>query len=389
MGKEFNPIPIFETAVGGLFGMYETEQVNEENAARQARQNQWQSQENEKNRQFQRDMFHEQFQAQQEEWDRQQNYNSPVNQVVRAQAAGFNPSATLAGGQGGLVDSTITIPSPSVPSGASTGTGSPVPAARIGFADMIRSVGSVIKDVSSAGLDDTNRRLINETMSETIYGMRLDNATKEINKAILGIAFEISDKTKQNRILDLNAQFDKTMTVIALTKSQTDTEVVKAALTKAEEIKAYAEANLSDANAKSVIACIDAKVNLLREQAKTEQARQSELYASAYEHTEAAKLNIKQQDFVGMQTDLVSLKKVFQDISNKIHANELKASDIGLEQKSLENLIYQIEQSKRLDDIRNDWNLWNQVRRVQNVLGIGVNVGVGVSAGYSHSDVSK
>lgn len=282
MGKEFNPVPIFESAVGGLFGMYETEQVNEENAARQARQNQWQSQENEKNRQFQRDMFHEQFQAQQEEWDRQQAYNTPVNQVQRANAAGFNPSATLAGGQGGLVDSTISIPSPSVPSGSSSAPGSPIPSQRIGFADMIRSVGSVIKDVSSAGLDDSNRRLINETMSDTIYGMKLDNATKEINNALLGITYEINNKTKQNKILDLNAQFDKTMAVIALTKAQGDTEVVKAALTKAEEIKAYADANLSEAEAKSVIACIDGKVNLLKEQAKTEQARQSELYSSSF-----------------------------------------------------------------------------------------------------------
>lgn len=388
MGKEFNPVPIFESAVGGLFGVYETEQVNEENAARQARQNKWQSDENEKNRQFQRDMFHEQFQAQQKEWDRQQAYNTPVNQVARANAAGFNPSVTLAGGQGGLVDSTISIPSPSVPSGASSAPGSPIPSERIGFADMIRSVGSVIKDVSSAGLDDTNRRLINETMSDTIYGLKLDNKTKQLNNALLSITYEINNKTKQNKILDLNAQFDKTMAVIALTKAQIDTEVVKVALTKAEEVKAYAEANLSDANAKSVIACIDAKVNLLKEQAKTEKARQSELYASAYEHTQAAKLNIKQQDYVEMQTDLTSLKKVFQGISNQIHSNELRASNIGLEQKELENLIYQIEQSKRLEDIKNDWNLWNQVRRIQNILGMGINVGVGVSAGYSNSDVS-
>ena len=376
MGKEFNPVPIFESAVGGIFGMYETEQVNEENAARQARQNQWQSEENEKNRQFQRDMFHEQFQAQQKEWDRQQAYNTPVNQVARANAAGFNPSVTLAGGQGGLVDSTISIPSPYVSSGASTGTGSPVPSQRIGFADMIRSVGSVIKDVSSAGLDDTNRRLINETMSDTIYGLKLDNQTKELNNALLGITYEINNKTKQNKILELNAQFDKTMSVIALTKAQTATEVVKVALTKAEEIKAYAEANLSDANAKSVIACIDAKVNLLKEQAKTEQARQSELYASAYEHTEAARLHISQQHLTNMQSDLTSLKSVFQSLDNAIKKNQVKLSDIGLEQKEVENLIYQIEQSNRLEDIKNDWNLWNKVRRVQNMLGIGVTVGI-------------
>lgn len=376
MGKEFNPVPIFESALGGMFGAFETEQVNEENAARQARQNQWQSEENEKNRQFQRDMFNEQFQAQRKEWDRQQAYNTPVNQVARANAAGFNPSVTLAGGQGGLVDSTISLPSPSVPSGSSFAPGSPIQAQRIGFSDMIRSVGSVIKDVSSAGLDDVNRRLINDTMSETIYGMRLDNATKEINKALLGITYEINNKTKQNKILDLNAQFDKTIAVIALTKAQTDTEVVKLALTQAEEIKAYADANLSQAEAQSVIACIDGKVNLLREQAKTEQARQSELYASAYEHTEAAKLHISQQHLTNMQSDLTSLKSVFQSLDNAIKKNQVRLSDIGLEQKEVENLIFQIEQSNRLEDIKNDWTLWNKIRRIQNILGIGVTVGI-------------
>lgn len=84
--------------------------ANKNDAKEQARaERNWQSHEAELNRQFQRD---ERFATQEfniDMWNMNNEYNSPVEQLKRAQAAGINPNAVFSGGvDGGAVAKAVT-----------------------------------------------------------------------------------------------------------------------------------------------------------------------------------------------------------------------------------------------------------------------------------------
>lgn len=79
--------------------MYNNNQQIKAQQQQAREQNAWQSLENEKDRQFQSDLWNEQFSKENEEYDRRFNqsneYNDPSAVVARLRAAGINPAAAM------------------------------------------------------------------------------------------------------------------------------------------------------------------------------------------------------------------------------------------------------------------------------------------------------
>ena len=87
-------------------------------------------------------------------------------------------------------------------------------------------------------------------------------------------------------------------------------------------------------------------------------------------------MHIAQADFTKMETDLSSLKKVAQTLENGIKANEFSSSTLGLELQDASQMFKMIQEADKLEDIKDNWNLWNYVRKVKNLLGFQMSVGV-------------
>ena len=370
--------------------------------------------ENEKNRQFnhneaqlQRDWqsseWDKQFEKQSEEWYKQnqfnqdlsyqywlkeQNYSSPTEQIKRLNAAGLNANALFNDGNIGGLAPAASIPSApssishSVPSAAAASISTSNPAVASSKADMIRSVGSFISDISKVYTENKKLQpeidllLANVKNQELISeGVRLDNAFKSVsfssradkakNEMLAStIQLAILDNTKENISEDTLLKIQerhKAASEILLNELQSDKVSYEAALVL-----------------KNVMA-FDKRLGMEMRIGESEVSRNN---AAAYESTEAAKLHVKQQDFTQMETDLTSLKKVFQTLQNGIEANNFSSSTIGLEKAQLDYLIFSIEKAQKLEDLKNNFNLWNQIRRVKNLLGfdIGVNLGANVGA---------
>lgn len=230
------------SGAASIFGQQEANDANMESLARQMafqreeneKQRVWQREENATNRQFESEQaeiarseqnryWHEQFDTSSAEWYNQQNrvmqnwyeqqaYNSPANQVARARAAGFNPSAVS--NQGGLQDSSVILQSPSVPSvsmpsgsipsGSSTGpslSGSPsaIPMQNTfsGVADMLRSIGSFVGELSKADVDQTFKNDSLNVIRENWKSLQLKNRVD----AVSAFVAEQTKDTKVNQIM--------------------------------------------------------------------------------------------------------------------------------------------------------------------------------------------
>lgn len=331
-------------------------------------------------------------------WMKQQEFNSPAQQIQRGIEAGINPAASLgtAYGSTGLsaaptsvaspVVSSPATPSSPMPSGVSASIGNSPNVAvskadafskmASGFSDIISAITKGSKDVADTKTANAMRDSIVKAAAEDVTNKQLLNEWQQLENGFQTKAIPKRLEKLGNEARNLLAAAMLAQTEEELKQCQIVSEQLRQNILDKEDKYKAQDLIIITATASNIDRAIQLKNDLMKEQAKTERARQSESYASAYEHTEAAKLHISQQNYTDMQTNLASLKSVFQSLDNAIKKNEVKLSDIGLEQKELDNLIYQIEQSKRLDDIKDNWNLWNMVRRVQNQLGVGVSVGL-------------
>lgn len=244
------------------------------------------------------------------------------------------------------------------------------------ISSMIGSIGTFVKDLSSAGLNKSQSNEISSLLAQKLRGLYLDNENKEFTNKILEVDAFIKENIKDAEVGKAWDEWVKLGADIMYTGQLTDTAKQQEFFYKYESLLSKAKEKLTSQQYLQLCATFDSVIELYRQQINTEKARQTQLYASSYEQTEAARLHISQQHLTDMESDLTSLKSVFQKLDNAIKKNDVKISNIGLDQKELENLIYQVEQSHRLSDIKDDWNLWNKVRRVQNMLGIGVTVGI-------------
>lgn len=369
---------------------------------------QFNSEEAEKARQWQSEQWQNQFDQQTEEWYKQvgfaneeaqnywiqqQQYNSPLAQVNRLQDAGLNPAAAISNqtfGGTGLSAAPVSVPSPSVTSAPSASVGLSNPAAQTdsatAFGSVAQGLASIIKSVSAFGKDSAEVSEITTLLEGKFKKLMNDIDMQELSKSLMTVDLYVKQHSKDAQVQQYNHNLQKTLSEIAVNwenasyfgEKSVSERLNQVVLDMAGKVK-FEEWLQAKALTDRIAEIVDNRVNLGKEQIKTEQAKQQELSASAYEKTEAAKLHVEQQDFTKMETDLTSLKKVFQTLQNGIEANNFRSSVLGLERQEADQLFHLIETADKLEDIRNDWNLWNSVRRVKNLLGFQMNVGANVS----------
>ena len=366
--------------------------------------------ENERNRQFNHDEAIAQRQWQSAEWDKQfekqsqewykqnqfnqdlayqywlkeQQYSSPTEQIKRLNAAGLNANAMFNDGNVGGLAPAASIPSapssisPSVPASSAASISTPNPALASSKADMIRSIGSFVSDISKVYVENEKLRPEIDQILGNIKNQELVNEGLQLDNAFKSLTFGHRAEKAKNDMLASTIQ-------LAILEEQKENISEDTLLKIQERHKAASEVLLNELQGDKVsyeaalvlknLLAFDKRLGMEMRIGESEVTRNR---AAAYESTEAAKLHVKQQDYTQMETDLTSLKKVFQTLQNGIEANKFTSSSIGLDKEQLDYLIYSIEKAQKLDDLKNNWNLWNQVRRVKNLLGfdLGVNFGV-------------
>lgn len=234
------------SALGGsvfnILGTAMTNYSNEEQnyyALRQALKRQriaqeWQSDENVLNRDFQ---HYERLAAQdwqsaearaarqwqQEQWEREARFGSAAQVLQRGMAAGLSPSAAL--GLDSVPAAPAASPSSSVGfgSGSSQGAGiasTPSPIAMQPMRFDLDSIGKLIESLSSSGLKDAQRDEITTMLAERLRGQILDNDGKELFNQATEVKNAILNATKDKQIEEAFKRVDNLFADTLLKKAQ-------------------------------------------------------------------------------------------------------------------------------------------------------------------------
>lgn len=301
---------LFTGIMGGQFGSgFSTVSANNANAKMQSESNDFNAQQAQINRNFQReeryqtqqwteDWWKKQFDFEQQEWNRQfvlnnleydrrqqseRQYNSPANQAQLMRQAGMNPANVGLNGSG--TAQTFAAPSaPSIPSPSSNGvspmSGSTASAVTPPYikteasANALQAVGGFIKDISNANLGEEQRNRISMLLENELLQSTYDTAIKK-NEVFL------SSKNLPARFVKEWAEAYDNVLKARLTGHQIDGQKLQNALlnwqgelTHEQFLQAYEVTQ----NMKTAIALENA---LMRERAKTEKSAQSVNYAAA------------------------------------------------------------------------------------------------------------
>lgn len=208
-------------------------QASASQSAENAESRAWQSEENEKSRAFNAEQALLDRQWQEDMWNKQNEYNTPVNVVKRMMAAGVNPAAAFRQGAG------ATGVSQSLPTGASA-TSSPssvsyAPSATLAAMQSmttngayIKSLSGAIKDLSSAGVDKANVEKIWQEISLSMSQEKLTDLQAQMQDMSNKIFALTGKKEKQAQIDLLLAQAASFVADKGLKEAMTDTEKERA-----------------------------------------------------------------------------------------------------------------------------------------------------------------
>ena len=364
-----------------------------------AQNNQWYNQQSFLNNQWRQQQDYSNQQAYQY-WLKQQQYNSPSEMVGRLNSAGLNAAASInaqqfgstglsaapVGAQVAPVSSPSSV-SPSMPSAtpASIGTVNPAQASNgaSAFANIVGGVSDLVKSLSGARKDNIEAVKAEKTLSTYISQKLADLKNSELLNQWQDMQNVFFHEKAPKELKKLGEEINVLSAKVLLMSSEQDlidnqsiTEGFKQALMGAQKDLTNEQFMQAVIFTSQYEQRLLAELDLKREEILTQKSQQAANYASAYENTEAAKLHIEQQAFTKMETDLTSLKKVAQILDNGLKSNEFKASSLGLELQEASQLFKLIQESDKLSDIKDDWNLWNKVRKVKNLLGFQMSVGV-------------
>lgn len=204
------------TAIGGAIGGI-ANSFNQDDALAQHKSDlAWSANQAELNRQFQRDERLETQKFNIDMWNMNNEYNSPVEQMKRAQAAGINPNAVFSGGISGLAGSSPVQSSPMSGSQASYGSSL--------ASTMLTSDAMVANLLSQAQL--------NETKSEREqFGLSWDKLTAPIRLELLEanrdkIVKEIGKMTRDIAHIDFDEKMQQQMFTLMANKNEAEIDVL-------------------------------------------------------------------------------------------------------------------------------------------------------------------
>lgn len=233
-----------------------------------------------------------------QQWYKQQEYNSPAATIQRGMEAGVNPAASLgfnfgstglSGAPTGVGSPSVSAPSPmpsdiGVGSQGSVGTGSLAniknPADAI--SSMIGSIGTFVKDLSSAGLNKSQSNEISTLLAQKLRGLYLDNENKEFNNKILEVDAFIKENIKDAEVGKAWDEWVKLGADIMYTNQLTDTSKQQEFFYKYESLLSKAKEKLTSQQYLQLCVTFDSVIELYRQQINTEKAKQSEMYAQSF-----------------------------------------------------------------------------------------------------------
>ena len=194
-----------------------------------------------------------------DQWNRENEYNLPVNQKARLLAAGINPALAMQGassvGQAGSSPSGASAPSPSSPSGASA---LPLNLQRpdygTGFAQLSSAVNSYFENKQRSvvtegyGLDNALKAEYGDRAAQLSIGKteaEIDNLRSSTAKSYADSALvnlQAKEKEILNKYLDAGQQLSLFLKIgeLATMKSQRDLMSAQTRKAIAEEIELYA-----------------------------------------------------------------------------------------------------------------------------------------------------
>lgn len=194
-----------------------------------------------------------------DQWNRENEYNLPVNQKARLLAAGINPALAMQGassvGQAGSSPSGASAPSPASPSGASA---LPLNLQRpdygTGFAQLSSAVNSYFENKQRSvvtegyGLDNALKAAYGDRAAQLSIGKteaEIDNLRSSTAKSYADSALvnlQAKEKEILNKYLDAGQQLSLFLKIGELATMKSQRELMSAQTRKAiaEEIESYA-----------------------------------------------------------------------------------------------------------------------------------------------------
>lgn len=224
-------------------------------------QQKFQSEQSQLGRDWSEEMMGQANQWNLDQWNRENEYNLPVNQKARLLAAGINPALAMQGassvGQAGSSPSSASAPSPASPSGASA---LPLNLQRpdygTGFAQISSAVNSYFDNKQKSvltegyGLDNALKASYGDRAAQLALGKteaEIDSIRASTAKAYADSALiNLNAKEKQilNKYLDAGQQLSLFLKIGELASMKTQRELMSAQTRKAiaEEIEVSARA---------------------------------------------------------------------------------------------------------------------------------------------------
>lgn len=173
--------------IGGLFGNNsESKNIDKQIAA--------QKEENQKNREYNLMLAQQQNAWSQEQWERENEYNTPANQMARMKAAGLNPDLMAASGAQNLSAS-----SPQMTAGAAS---QPADMSALGQKPTLgQAIQSALRDSMIGAQIDNIKANTKKTLADA-EGTEIDNATRALANQL-----DIDAKTLSNNLSAQQAAF--------------------------------------------------------------------------------------------------------------------------------------------------------------------------------------
>lgn len=301
-----------------------------------------------------------QFQV--EQWQRENEYNSPEALVQRYRQAGLNP-AVMMEGQNSIASSAPSTssasasPAPSLVSPRMEPFRAETYQPAQAFANLFQTLSAGHKNMSESNKTDTENQQLKEMFDDTLRGIKADNLRKQIENDFLPFV--------QNGQLEKNA-----MEVFALwNKANTDAALGRvadseAALNKARELTEKWRTKEQKVIAETAHERIQSEINESRSRANANNA-------SAAASTAAARLtDSERQTHEELRTWIVNEQKY----KSRIAENNWKSSDLDLhvqanslsshlqEAKNAglisEVQLKQLKEQLRRAEVDNDWRLY-------------------------------
>lgn len=186
--------------LGSFSSWFDDNDAYEDQVALMERNNRFQREENEKSRQFQRDMYSQQ-------WQDYQSYNDPSSVAQRLQTAGISPSAAFANMSSGAT--AASMPSPSSPGHSAapspdySGIANPVNQRATAFASIAQGL-QAFANASKTGIESTQiGRKMQAEIQSLLSGADAQEANAELTRRNNELLVKYGDAFQNAQIMEM------------------------------------------------------------------------------------------------------------------------------------------------------------------------------------------